>query len=157
MAGVAGGLGGEVVGVAMDDDGFSDDLVHPKSAGEHGHFGFSLMGQQRRQVPGVVRVGLAGGVIMAAAIRKAPSPTAAAFVDMKRIKPVPGQALDLRRHQHAAAILAEPDRAHEPGIGPAAADTGNRPGQSAWLHKITSIQYMPPQPKNPLPNKLELA
>ena len=96
----------------MDDDGLSDDLIHPEAARQHGHFGSALMGKQGRQVPGVVRVGLTGGVIVGAAFGEVLASTAAAFVDMESVKAVPGQAPDLCRDQNTAAVLTEPDGAH---------------------------------------------
>ena len=150
LAGVAGGLGGEIVGGFVDDDGFADDLIHPEAAGEDGHFGFSPAGQQGRQISGMVGVGLPGGVEVSTTLGEVPSPTASPFVDMKGIKPIPGKAPNLSRHQHTAAVLAEANGSHEFWIGSSAADTGHRTGQSTWLHKITSGQYMhQPAKKSP--------
>ncbi len=82
-------LGGKIIGSFMDDDGFADDIIHTEAAGENGHFGFSLTGQQGGQISGMARVELTGGIEMAAAFGKAPVSAAAAFVNMKGIKAVP--------------------------------------------------------------------
>ena len=50
-AGVAGGLSGKVVGVAVDDDGAPNDIRNGKTVGQDAEVCLSPAAEQGRQVP----------------------------------------------------------------------------------------------------------
>lgn len=66
FAGVAGGLGGEVIPLGMNDDGFSYDILDCKAFVVKGRPGIALVSEQGNHVAGVLRMDGVGRIEMTA-------------------------------------------------------------------------------------------
>lgn len=73
----------KVVRFAVDDYRFADDLIHMEAVCENAHIGFSMVGQQRWQIPRMAGMGRSAGVEMAAGIGEALPVAAFPLVDVK--------------------------------------------------------------------------
>lgn len=119
-AGIAGRPGRKVIGMVVDDNGSSDDLVYGKPIGEKQGERKSVVSEQRRQVPGVVRMFTVPRVVMGHGVGKGIVHITRAvgpLVDMKPEDALPagsfgmGQAVDFSQDDDAFADLVEPHRA----------------------------------------------
>ena len=99
----------EIVWFSVNDDRFADYLPHVKPPGEHFHVRFSVIGQQRRQVPRMVGMRLFAWIEMAAGVWELLSVTIRALMDMecKEACLRSGKSGDLRFHQNAILSLEE--------------------------------------------------
>ena len=99
----------EIVRFSVNDDRFADYLPHVKSPGEHFHVCFSVIGQQRRQIPRMVGMRRFAGIEMAAGVGKTVSVTICALMDMECKEPClrSGKSGDLHFHQDAILSLEE--------------------------------------------------
>lgn len=96
FAWVAGGLGSEIVWSRVDDDSFSCNLSQGEAVRQKHRKGPAVGGKQRRQVPGVVRMGLLAGVIVATGIYAVRS-----LMNVKSINAAgAGQSIDLCTDKH---------------------------------------------------------
>ena len=87
---VAGGLGGKIVGMAMQDNHFPDDIIHQKPVGQKSGYRKAMIPKQRRQVAGVVRVCAISGVVMGHGVGEGllpATPAVRALVDMEPENP----------------------------------------------------------------------
>ena len=82
-SGVAGGLGFEIIGAAVDPDGSSKDIPDAEAVRLHRQIRPAVAQQQRGQIACVPRVRRSGGIVVAARVRKALPRTAPAFVNME--------------------------------------------------------------------------
>ena len=73
----------EIVRFSVNDDRFADYLPHMKPPGEHFHVSFSVIAQQRRQIPRMVRMGRFAGIEMASGICKRLPVTIRSLMDME--------------------------------------------------------------------------
>ena len=104
---IPGGLGVEVIRFRVKDDRFADYLPHMKPPGEHFHVRFSVIAQQRRQIPRMVRMRRFAGIEMASGVGKLLPVTIRSLMDMecKETGLCFGQSCDLRFHQNAILSL----------------------------------------------------
>ena len=77
---VAGGLGGKIVGAAVDDYGAADDILHAETVREKDREGVAAAAKEGRQIPGVLGVGAVIGIEVAAHIGKGVAAAAGAAV-----------------------------------------------------------------------------
>ena len=80
---IPGGLGVEVIRFRVKDDRFADYLPHMKPPGEHFHVRFSVIAQQRRQIPRMVRMRRFAGIEMTTGICKRLPVTIRSLMDME--------------------------------------------------------------------------
>lgn len=83
--GIAGGLAGEIIGVPVDNDGSSDDILDLDPVVIKCSPGITMAGKQRRQVSGMIRMGTARWIKVAACVSKIIR-TVAVFMDMETEK-----------------------------------------------------------------------
>lgn len=136
-AGIARGLGGEVVGAVVDNDRFADDLLHSEAAGQKQGQGSSPAFQQGRQVSGVVGMLAAIGIIMGHGVGEGVAHVAgaaAAGVDVEAEEaPLAGgvemgQTAELGADEDASIGLVEPHHARYVRVAFAARDACRRLG-----------------------------
>ena len=151
LPGIAGGLTAKIVRASVDHDGSSKNFTDAEPVCQHSHISPAAAGQQRRQIPRVLRVGSAFGIIVSPCQGRAHAGTGGALMDMETVDPrsVPGQAEDPGLHKHAPGLLIKPDCSGEPHGIPRAPETGNRPGTmillTQYAHLIVSICRRFPQ------------
>ena len=156
---VAGGLGGKIVRVAVDDHGTADDVLHTEAVREKDGEGVAAAAKEGRQVPGVLRVGAIVRIEVAPNVGKGVAPVAGAAgpgMDVKgkdRVAAGPfrlRQAGNVGRNQHAPAGLIKAHHTTKVRVLVAAPD----PGNGRWplsdvykliqvAHKVTSDHCMP--------------
>ena len=83
--GIAGGLAGEIIGVSVDNDGPSDDILDLDPVVIECSPGITMAGKQRGQVSGVVRMRAARWIKVAACVREIIR-AVAVFVNMETEK-----------------------------------------------------------------------
>lgn len=156
---VAGGLGGKIIGPAVNDHGAADDVLHAEAVCEKDGEGVAAAAEEGRQIPGMLGMGTVGRVVMAACIGKGIAFIAGAAgtgMDMKgkdRVTAGPRrlrQTGNMSRHNHAPVGLI---KAHGPmnvRVLPAAPYPGDGRGplSDAYdliqvAHKVTSDHCMP--------------
>ena len=155
---VAGGLGGKIVGAAVDDYGAADDVLHTEAAREKDGEGVAAAAEEGRQIPGVLGMGAVVRIIMAANIGKGVVAIAGAAgpgMDVKGENRVAAGPLRLRhagnmgRHKHAPAGLIKAHHTTDVRVLVAAPYLGNGrwPLSDAYklihvTHKVTSDHCM---------------
>ena len=82
-AGVAGGLGGKIVRLSVDDHGASDDLRDGEPVCQDAHAGLAAAPKEGRQIPRVIGVGAVGRIQMSAGVLKIRRGAGGTVVDMK--------------------------------------------------------------------------
>lgn len=85
MAGIAGGLGGEIIRVFVDDDRAVEDIFDLEALVVKGIPCVALIAKEGEQIPGMPGMGFGAGIIMAADCGKILG-AVAVFVDVERIK-----------------------------------------------------------------------
>lgn len=83
LSGIAGWLSVEIVGIAVNDYGPSDYLMHRKAVGSKGQICISLALHEWRQVTGMFRMGMSCGIIMAFGSGETGAGTCSALMNMK--------------------------------------------------------------------------
>lgn len=131
---ISSGLSSKVIGISVNHNGSTYDIIYPEASRQHRHFGSAAMGQKGRQIPGMVGMGLPCWIKMTAGVLKIRSGAASALMDVEGIKPIPWKTGHLCGYQNAAALLQKTDTPFQPGVLPASRYAGSCPGQSAWLH-----------------------
>ena len=158
---VAGGLGGKIVGPAVNDHGAANDILHAEAVREKDGEGVAAAAEERRQVPGVLGMRAVVRIEMAPNVGKgvaAVAGTAGPGMDVKgenRVAAGPlrlRQAGDMGRNQHAPAGLIKAHHAADVWVLIAAPYLGNGrwPLSDAYkliqvTHKVTSDHCMPGQ------------
>ena len=113
---VTGGLGGKIVGAAVDDYGAADDVLHAEAVCEKDGEGVAAAAEEGRKIPGVLGMGAIIWIVMAANIGKGVAAVAGAAgpgMDVKGKDRVAAGPLRLRqagnvgRHEHTPAGLVE--------------------------------------------------
>src|SRR5450830_1576120 len=139
-AGIAGGLGGVVVGVAVHDQAFADDALRAGHQGDapafEVHPGHALgVGLEHGQVTHMVGAGVmptmgaAAGVEVTAGAHAVAAAAVAFFVHMKAMFCIRLEAADLAAHAHHIAALAEAQTAAD-AVAPRGLQIGH--GPRAW-------------------------
>ena len=120
----------------MDDNRFSNDLLHAEPPGEHLHIGFPEVSQQRRKVARMSGMDFPAGVEMSAGVIKILSAACSPFVDVKskeagfRFR----QSCHLYLHK---GTVSSPDKAHSASnrwIFLPAPNVRNRAGKLCLCH-----------------------
>ena len=129
----------EIVRFSVNDDRFADYLPHVKPPGEHFHVCFSVIGQQRRQVPRMVRMLGPPGIEVAAGIGKAVPLTACSIVDVKGKEPRfrPGKTCHLRFNNHTIFPLKKTHHSAHRWMAAVPANLGDSNGINISLQTIT--------------------
>lgn len=156
---VAGGLGGKIVGAAVDDYGVADDILHAEAVREKDGEGVAAAAKEGRQIPGVLGVGAVVRIEVAPNVGKGVAAAAGAAgpgMDVKgenRVAAGPlrlRQAGDMGRNQHAPAGLIKAQHPADVRVLVAAPYPGNGrwPLSDAYkliqiAHKVTSAHCMP--------------
>ena len=118
---MAGGLGGEVVRVLVDDHGAAQNVRDGKPVGEDAEIGVPAAAEQGRQVPGVAGVLAPIQVQVAAGALKVRGSTGIPLVDMEAEDPggagtvLVWEAVDLGGDQDAPLLGKEGDQPGEGG------------------------------------------
>ena len=133
-AGAAAGLGGKIIRFCMDNDGFAQNFTYGEPIGETDKQRPAAAAEQGRQIPGVIRMLRAGGVLMPQRIGKGVIPrtaTAGAAVDMESKNWAPGlaghggwQPCQLCRDKNSGLSLIKRDPSPDFRIVLAASDYG---------------------------------
>ena len=131
---VAGGLGGKIVGPAVNDHGAANDILHAEAVREKDGEGVAAAAKEGRQVPGVLWVGAIVRIEVAPNVSKGVTSVAGAAgpgMDVKgkdRVAAGPfrlRQAGDVGRKQYAPAGLVKAHHPAEVRVLVAAPDPGN--------------------------------
>ena len=155
---VAGGLGGKIVGAAVDDYGAADDILHAEAVREKDGEGVAAAAKEGRQIPGVLGVGAVVRIEVAPNVGKGVAAAAGAAgsgMDVKgknRVAAGPfrlRQAGDMGRYNHAPAGLIKAQHPADVRVLVAAPYPGNGrwPLSDAYkliqiAHKVTSAHCM---------------
>ena len=156
FSGVAAGLGVKIVRILVDDHSPAQNLAQPEAAGPGESQGFAAAGQQRRQIPGMVRVGTPQRVKMAFGVRKLGFTAVRSFVNMESVEAL-RQPLDRCGDENKIRpfikLRQAPElRAVRPSLelGYGLGRTAEQPrkhfqGTMAAFHRVTSrASYVPP-------------
>ena len=155
LAGIPGGLGGEIVGGSVEDHASPYDVADRKPIGDEGTEGISFYAEQRRHIPGVIGMGTALGIVMHPHVGKGilfVAGAGAALVDVESENGAlagilrGGQTDHLGDYQHAAAVFIKANGSLHIRIGTAALQvrpSGRIPHPAAaenrknliWIHK----------------------
>ena len=102
---ISGGLRCEVIWATVYHNGFADDIIHAKPACQYLSVCSAIDVEQRWQIPRVVWMVCAAGVIMTACVGKTITPTVISFMDMesKETSFRIGQAVNIRDHKRTSA------------------------------------------------------
>lgn len=73
----------EIIRLGMNDYRLSDDLSHMEPPGKDSHIGLSMVGQERRQIPRMVRMRRFAGIKMTAGIRESLPVTIVSLMNME--------------------------------------------------------------------------
>ena len=124
----------------MDNDRPADHLVDGKTVGQKQGEGKPVVPEQRWQIPGVMWMSTAAGIVMGHSVRKRIvhiAATIGALMDMKPKNPLPAgdvrlrQAADLGEDDCSLVGLIQPHAARYAGIIFSADDAGCRLGPAA--------------------------
>ena len=108
--GISRGLGVKIIGVLVDHDGTAEDIGNAKPACQHRLISFAAIGEQRRQIAGVIRMFHALGIEMAVGFREIRAGAVRALVDMEAEKTgVFWQAVNMGHHPDTFGFLIETD------------------------------------------------
>ena len=108
---VAGRLRTEIIGIAVDHYGPSDDLLHTEAVCPHRQIGAAAALHQRRKISRVARMSCSFRIIVAARLRKSLTATLLSLMNMKGKEAglaVLGKSRDLCHHQNTIALLIKP-------------------------------------------------
>lgn len=83
FAGIARGLGGEIVRPAVNDDCAAKNLRDAEAPGEHGHIRLPIAGKEGWQIPGVIGMQAIAGIKVAAGICKFLAGAGGSLMDME--------------------------------------------------------------------------
>ena len=144
--GVAGGLGGKIVRLSVDDHGASDDLRDGEPVCQDAHAGLAAAPKEGRQIPRVIGVGAVDRIQMSAGVLKIRRGAGGTVVDMKPEDPggaggvLIGEPVDLCGDQGAQLVGEERDKPGDRGVRPAG-DMGEGGGfarrrQRQWDHLL---------------------
>ena len=103
--GVSGWLRFKIIRCAMDHHCPSNYFLHTEPIRQHRQIRLAVGGQQRRQIPGMLRMGHASRIIMGPGIRKAFPAAVSPLMDVKSEKAIPWKPNNLRRYQYAIFSL----------------------------------------------------
>ena len=168
---VAGGLGGKIVGAAVNDHGAANNVFHAEAVREKDGEGVAAAAEEGWQIPGVLRVGAIVRIEVAPNVGKGVSAAAGAAgpgMDVKgknRVAAGPfrlRQAGDMGRYNHAPAGLIKAHHSTEVRVLVAA----SYPGDGSWplsdaykliqvAHKVTSDHCMPGKERVPAETSLK--
>ena len=147
---VAGGLGGKIVGAAVDDHGAADDILHTEAVREKDGEGVAAAAEEGRQVPGVLGVGAVVRIKVAPNIGKgvdAVAGTAGPGMDVKSENRVAAGPLRLRQagdmgcNQHAPAGLIKAHHAADVFVLIAAPYPGNGRWSLSDAYKLIQVTH----------------
>ena len=103
-------LGIKIIGVLVDHDGTAEDIRHAEAACQHRLISFAAIGEQRRQIAGVIRMFHALWIEMAVGFREIRASAVRALVDMEAEKTgVFWQAVNMGHHPDTFGFLIETD------------------------------------------------
>lgn len=108
----------EIIRLGMNDHRFSDNLSHMEPPGENPQISVTMIGQQRRQIPCMIRMRCFAGIEMAAGIGKSFPFAILSLMDVECKEA--GFSLwksgHHRFHHHAVLSLKESHNSMHPGI-----------------------------------------
>ena len=126
LARVPGGLGGEIVGGAVEDHASPHDVADRKPIGDEGTEGVSVGAKQRRHIAGVIGMGTAQGIVVHAHIGEGillVAGAGSALVDVESENGTlaeiscSGQSRHLGDHQNARSAFIKADGSPQARIG----------------------------------------
>lgn len=134
IACISGGLGGEIIGLFVNDHGFANDVRQGKSLVVEDAESIALIAKKRRQIPRVIGMGGISGIIVQSCVAEMIA-AVAGFMYVHGIEIAGtgdidvGKAEDFRFHQDTAVDgMIEFDRAARAGAFRITVDPGNRAG-----------------------------